>query len=97
MLSVISVSARRSWSRVARWHLTVVLLVTTVVYAYRNVFPLLTYSLPIQDIAEGKLLWAKVAFLILTAIVLPLLSPREYIPADPKVGINGIFLFIISV
>lgn len=59
---------------------------TTAVYAYRDLFPLITYSLPIQDAAEGNVLWAKVAFLLITAVALPLLSPREYVPVDPKVS-----------
>ena len=55
------------------------------VYAYRNIWPLLTFTLSPADAYEGALLWVKIGLLTFAAIVVPLLVPRQYIPIDPKV------------
>ena len=39
-----------------------------------------------MDEAEGWLIWTKLGLLTLSAIVVPMLVPRQYIPVDPKVG-----------
>ncbi|KAG1747913.1 uncharacterized protein EDB91DRAFT_1245381 [Suillus paluster] len=53
------------------------------VFAYRDLWPLLTFNKQPKDIKEGGLLWAKVVVLFLSSIVFPLVSPRQYIPVDP--------------
>lgn len=58
------------------------------VYAYRDVWPLMTFTLQPADSAEGDLLWAKVAVASLVAL-LPLFEPYPYIPYDPAVRISS--------
>ncbi|OJA09103.1 hypothetical protein AZE42_02557 [Rhizopogon vesiculosus] len=53
------------------------------VFAYRDMWPLITFHLQPKDLQEGGLLWPKVVVLFLTSIVFPLVSPRQYIPVDP--------------
>lgn len=61
------------------------LLVVWGVYAYRDVWPLLTYTLDPVDGSEGWLIWTKIGVLSYAAVVVPLLIPRQYIPVDPSV------------
>ncbi|KAJ8703097.1 hypothetical protein PTI98_001750 [Pleurotus ostreatus] len=74
-------------------NLILLLLVTFGVYTYRDLYPLCTYTLSPVDLPAGfikenavlvNLLWAKIAVLFVTAIVIPLIMPRTYIPVDPK-------------
>jgi len=55
------------------------------VYAYRDLWPLATYTQQPKDLADGGLVWAKVSVLAFTAIIIPLFIPRQYVPVDPKV------------
>lgn len=73
-------------SSLAAHHLTVVLLITWSLYAYRDIWPFATFTLAPEDSAEGGLLWVKIALLTLSAIVVPLCIPRQYVPIDPEVG-----------
>lgn len=66
-------------------HLNSLLFVSFGVYSYRDVFPLVTFTLSPMDKAEGLILWGKVALLTLSGVVIPLLIPRQYSPVDPKV------------
>ncbi|KAF9017850.1 hypothetical protein BDZ89DRAFT_1094212 [Hymenopellis radicata] len=84
LLALISVTARKQWARMSIRHLHLVLVPTMVVYIYRDVAPLATFTKLPQDLPEGPLLWAKVITLAITAIVIPLFVPREYIPVDPN-------------
>ncbi|KAJ7042608.1 hypothetical protein C8F04DRAFT_1252025 [Mycena alexandri] len=84
ILAIVTVSAKRRWSQVAVKHLNTVLLFTAGVYVYRDVFPLVTYQLVPQDLAEGWIIWAKAITLIVAAAIIPLFIPRLYIPVDPK-------------
>ena len=61
------------------------LLVVWAIYAYRDIWPLLTYALYPVDSAEGALLWIKLTLITLAAIFIPLAEPYPYIPVDPKV------------
>ncbi|KDQ30408.1 hypothetical protein PLEOSDRAFT_1053612 [Pleurotus ostreatus PC15] len=74
-------------------NLILLLLVTFGVYTYRDLYPLCTYTLSPVDLPAGfikenavlvNLLWTKIAVLFVTAIVIPLIMPRTYIPVDPK-------------
>jgi hypothetical protein len=56
------------------------------VYIYRDLWPLATFAIEPRDTAEGWILVAKIIILFVTAIVVPLLMPRIYIPVDPKVN-----------
>lgn len=85
LLAVGSVSTGWRLTRTLSRHISTVLFVTFAVYFYRDVIPLATVDWPIQDVVEGRLLWAKVSLLTLAAVIIPLVMPRMYIPVDPKV------------
>lgn len=59
------------------------LLVAWAIYAYRDLYPLCTYTLAPAD--NGRLLWPYIGVLSSAAVILPAITPREYIPLDPKV------------
>jgi hypothetical protein len=82
-LPALSVTTRAG--AVANVHLTLLLAVAWGVFFYRDIFPFATYTWPEQDASEGPLLKAKLVALTLAAVVIPLLTPRTYIPVDPKV------------
>ncbi|THU88444.1 P-loop containing nucleoside triphosphate hydrolase protein [Dendrothele bispora CBS 962.96] len=84
LLALISVTAKPRWSRIIIRHLNTVLFATFCVYVYRDVYPLITYALIPVDKHEGSLLWAKIAVLTFTAVFVPLLIPRQYVPVDPN-------------
>lgn len=73
-------------------HASLLLAVTWCVHMYRNVWPLATFTKSPADLAEGKVLWAKVTLLFLGGVALPLLTPRQYIPLNAKVRV---FLFLL--
>lgn len=63
---------------------TITLLSVFAVYAYRDLYPLATYTKQPADKEEGQILYTKLVLLCLTAVVLPLFTPRIYIPVDAK-------------
>ncbi|KAK7058408.1 hypothetical protein VNI00_002042 [Paramarasmius palmivorus] len=83
-LALISVAAKPRWSRIVIRHLNTVSFATFVVYFYRDVYPLATFTKHSQDLVESWLLWFKIAILGVSSIIIPLLIPRQYIPVDPK-------------
>lgn len=52
-------------------------------YVYRDLWPLLTYHLMPTDL-DNKITWIRVGLLSVVAVVIPLIRPRTYVPADPK-------------
>ena len=70
---------------VISFHLSSILLAIFSIYAYRNIWPLLTFNMTPVDAYEGTLLWIKIGLLAFAAILVPLLVPCQYIPIDPKV------------
>ncbi|KAH9939277.1 uncharacterized protein BXZ73DRAFT_76000 [Epithele typhae] len=66
------------------YHLNAILVALWLVYSYRDLWPLATYTLTPADASEGALLWAKIGVLTFTAVFIPLFMPRQYIPVDPK-------------
>ncbi|KAF7357736.1 ATP-binding cassette transporter [Mycena venus] len=84
ILGAISVSASTKWSQIAVRHLNILLLCTFSVYFYRDVFPLATFTLVPLDLAEGRVLWAKITILFVVSSVIPLVIPREYTPSTPR-------------
>ncbi|KAK7690650.1 hypothetical protein QCA50_005749 [Cerrena zonata] len=70
--------------KVVELHLSSVLLITWTTFAYRDIWPLATYTLTPEDSREGWLVWLKIGLLSFAAIVVPLFVPRKYIPFDPK-------------
>ena len=87
-LALVTVTARSVRASVTLFHLSSLLLGTLSVYAYRNIWPLLTFTLSPVDAREGALLWARIGLLGLAAVVIPLLVPRQYIPIDPKARLS---------
>jgi hypothetical protein len=83
-LALVTVTARRAYASVASYHLSSLLLGTLSVYAYRDIWPLLTFTLSPVDAREGALLWARIGLLAFAAVLIPLLVPRQYKPIDPK-------------
>jgi hypothetical protein len=67
------------------WNLNAVLAATFATYFYRDILPLATYDEQPLDVGEGWILWAKMVVLVVTAVGIPLLMPRQYIPVDPQV------------
>ncbi|KDR82378.1 hypothetical protein GALMADRAFT_56800 [Galerina marginata CBS 339.88] len=62
----------------------IILLSALAVYAYRDLWPLATYTKQAVDEAEGKSLYIKIVLLAATGVVIPLLMPRRYIPVDSE-------------
>ncbi|KAI0655828.1 P-loop containing nucleoside triphosphate hydrolase protein [Cubamyces menziesii] len=65
-------------------HASTILAVAWGVYMYRDVWPLATIDLAPEDTSEGVVMWAKLGLLSLSGVIVPLLSPRKYVPIDPK-------------
>ncbi|KAH9056241.1 hypothetical protein EDB87DRAFT_1676120 [Lactarius vividus] len=63
---------------VASFHLSLLLFGILSVYAYRNIWPLLTFTLSPVDSMR------RIGLLAFVAIAIPLLIPYQYIPIDPK-------------
>ncbi|KAF9786031.1 hypothetical protein BJ322DRAFT_1057551 [Thelephora terrestris] len=84
VLSVIAVSARPRTANLANTHLVWVLFGTWLLFAYRDLYPLATFSLSPIDIEEGWLLWTKLGVLTFAATIIPIIIPTQYIPFDPK-------------
>jgi hypothetical protein len=66
-------------------HATFVLLGLFIQFAYRDIWPLLTFTLHPLDEQEGVILWVKSALTIYTGLVVPLFEPFPYKPFDPSV------------
>ncbi|KAJ7288037.1 hypothetical protein C8J57DRAFT_1641031 [Mycena rebaudengoi] len=85
LLALLSTNTARSRQQLIL-HVNTVLFAAFAVYAYRDVFPLATFTRVPEDINEGPTLWAKLSLLFVTAVVVPLFTPRQYIPVDPLVS-----------
>ena len=69
-------------------HLSVVTFTIFAVYAYTDIWPLMTFTLKPDDNAEGGILWARVALAALSGVVEPLLEPYPNLHLDAKVSLN---------
>lgn len=74
---------------VASVHLTLVATTMFLVYAYRDLWPLATFTLRPLDESQGVLLWAKVALSAMAGLVIPLLEPYPYISARLEVDFSS--------
>ncbi|KAJ7657324.1 P-loop containing nucleoside triphosphate hydrolase protein [Mycena polygramma] len=83
VLAALSASPKESRHRLIG-HVNCVLFLTFCVYSYRDVLPLATFTGVPADLDEGPTLWAKIAVLFITAVMIPLFTPRQYIPVDPS-------------
>jgi hypothetical protein len=73
-------------------HLAMLLLVIFAVYSYRDIWPLMTFTLSPLDSAGGWLTWSRVILVSFLTVFLPLITPREYIPLDPQVCLTITFM-----
>jgi hypothetical protein len=85
VLAFFSLSPKNARHRLIR-HANCVLFLAFCVYVYRDLFPLATFTGVPADLAQGRQLWAKIALLFITAVIIPLFTPRQYIPVDPLVS-----------
>ncbi|KAH7903194.1 ABC transporter type 1, transmembrane domain-containing protein [Hygrophoropsis aurantiaca] len=83
LLGFISITTRSRWSKPASTHLSILLLAILAIFVSRDLYPLATFTTQPEDIGEGWLLWAKITILAIISVVLPLVTPRQYIPFDP--------------
>ncbi|KIP03407.1 hypothetical protein PHLGIDRAFT_242940 [Phlebiopsis gigantea 11061_1 CR5-6] len=65
------------------WHASLVSFALLAVYAYRDIWPLMTYTLEPKDGAEGSFLWVKFALTAVVGFLLPVFEPYPYVPYDP--------------
>jgi hypothetical protein len=63
------------------------LLLVIGVYTYRDLYPLTASDGRPADADEGKTLWVKFSILNMIAVIIPIFTPRRYVPVDPKVRI----------
>ncbi|WVQ93407.1 hypothetical protein IAU59_000477 [Kwoniella sp. CBS 9459] len=63
-------------------HVDTLLFLGWCLYAYRDLWPLLTFTLDPADI-NNAITWSRVAILSVSAVIIPLLRPRTYVPVDP--------------
>lgn len=64
-------------------HLDIFLFIAFLLYAYRDLYPLVTFDLRPTDL-DNIFTWARVALLSFAAVFIPLFRPRTYTPADPR-------------
>ncbi|EKM56946.1 uncharacterized protein PHACADRAFT_172648 [Phanerochaete carnosa HHB-10118-sp] len=75
MLAVLNTLCNTRQSLKYSLHLSLVTSTFLMVYAYRDIWPLMTFTLQPKDRDEGSLLWAKVALATLVGAVEPILEP----------------------
>ncbi|KAJ7935214.1 multidrug resistance-associated ABC transporter [Mycena leptocephala] len=61
----------------ASQHLQILLSLCFLLYAYRDLWPLATWTAMPKDISEGGILWFKITLLAIVGLVLPLVQPRS--------------------
>ncbi|VDC03809.1 unnamed protein product [Peniophora sp. CBMAI 1063] len=89
LLGLLNITAHASRAQTAGLHLVLVLLASCAAYGFRDIWPLMTYTLRPLDAGEGALLWLKISLLALAGIIIPLISPRQYVPLDPENPSDG--------
>lgn len=85
VLALAAVSACRRVANIANTHIVWVLFGVWAVFAYRNIYPLGTFTLEPLDLHEGWRMWAKFSVLTFAGVVIPAFVPTQYVPFDPKV------------
>lgn len=87
-LALIAISTRPKIANLANTHLIWILLGVWLVYGYRDIYPLGTFTLEPLDLQEGWLMWTKFGVLTFAAVIVPSFIPTQYVPFDPKVRIS---------
>ncbi|KAK4688391.1 hypothetical protein P7C73_g1726, partial [Tremellales sp. Uapishka_1] len=64
------------------FHVDVLLMIAFALYAYRDIYPLLTYFLNPSDVNEWTT-WVRVGILGLAGVIIPFIRPRTYVPVNP--------------
>lgn len=64
-------------------HLDALLFLAFCLYSYRDLWPLLTVDLSPSD-GDSAITWSRVAILAVAAVLIPIIRPRTYEPADPN-------------
>ncbi|KIY70664.1 P-loop containing nucleoside triphosphate hydrolase protein [Cylindrobasidium torrendii FP15055 ss-10] len=72
------------WSSTLSRHANLLYFATFAVYFAQDIFPLMTFTLPVQDADEGILLWVKVALVTSLGVLYPLVVPRVYTAIDAE-------------
>ncbi|KAF5370320.1 hypothetical protein D9758_006919 [Tetrapyrgos nigripes] len=80
----LSPSVDRRCKSICLVHLEIILLIPFLLYVYRDIVPLGTFDKTPVDLCEGAYLWSKIGVLGFISVIVPLFSPREYVPVDPK-------------
>ncbi|KDQ10123.1 hypothetical protein BOTBODRAFT_36553 [Botryobasidium botryosum FD-172 SS1] len=70
--------------RILNHHLNTLLLAVFLIYAYRDILPLATFETVPIDTAAGWLTWVRVSVSALVGAVIPLVTPRQFVPLDPQ-------------
>jgi hypothetical protein len=83
-MATVSITVK-DWSVSTTRYNILVLLSVFGVYLYRDIWPLATFTEEPKDLQEGYMLWVKFSIIALTAVIIPLFIPRQYVPVDPKV------------
>ncbi|KAF8799457.1 multidrug resistance-associated ABC transporter [Phlegmacium glaucopus] len=83
VMAIVSVTVK-DWSVSATRYNILVLLSVFGVYLYRDIWPLATFTEEPKDLQEGYMFWVKFSIVTLTAVIIPLFIPRQYVPVDPK-------------
>lgn len=81
LLLVLVPAKRRQISR----QVTILSVSLFVIYVWRDLYPFCTYELSPADDMHDWLLRSRIILLSFTAVLMPLISPREYFPLDPEV------------
>lgn len=63
-------------------HIDTLLAIAFAIYAYRDIWPELTYYLSPADV-NTWVTWTRIGLLFLAGVVTPLVRPRTYVPVDP--------------
>lgn len=86
VLSILLLLVPISKSRALSFHATLSSLAIFAAYAYRNLWPLATFTLAPADGDEANLLWAKIALSGIAGILVPFLEPYVYLPFEASVS-----------
>ncbi|GJF00392.1 ATP-binding cassette transporter [Phanerochaete sordida] len=84
VFAVLNVLVSAETSQVLSLYTTLFSFAAFTCYAYRDIWPLLTFTLHPLDGAEGDILWVKLALAAWAGFLGPLLEPFPYIPLHPK-------------
>ncbi|BEJ16010.1 hypothetical protein CspHIS471_0506150 [Cutaneotrichosporon sp. HIS471] len=63
-------------------HVDLLLILAFALYAYRDIWPSLTYYLSPSDV-NNWVTWTRIGILGFAGVMIPLIRPRTYVPVDP--------------